>query len=574
MTVRGDGDIPDHVDGRGATRLAGVGQEDSKAGLSEGRIERLPLALLAVAMVLSAWLGLSLNSVMTFYADEWDPLLSRSGWGLDQIFAPFNGHPTMIPMVIYKTVQEVFGMDSARPIQAIHAVLLLLMNGALFLYLRRRVGDWAALIGTVMVLFLGAAFEILLYSFAMNFTGAIAAGIGALVALDRDDRKGDIAASILLLVGVFFSMVIVPFIVAVAAEWALNPRDRRGRIFVPGVSLGVLVVWWLIWGQNSDESTVVASNFLLLPDTAFDAIGSGFTSLFGLATGYGNEPSQPNLIWGKVMAIVAVAIAWWRIKVIGSPPRGFLVVAAGLLTYLLLLGMSLSDERQPTFSRFQLPLVIFILMIASTLLEGIRIGAVWLVTGTVVAALSINAGIGLMRERVEERWEPTGLYVRTWLTGTELAGTDALPARELQLRMPVMVGVGDYLDASERYGSPALNRSEISALEPAELTWVDGGFINASGAGLDADPPASKPSTCRPAAAAPIELKPGRYRVENETKGEVTVLVARLGPTPGTNIGAVLPSSAAGLNLPAGELTEPWRVFFEPGSGRIRLCGP
>lgn len=342
---------------------------------------------------------------------------------------------------------------------------------------------------------------------------------------------------------------------------------------MPGVSLGVLVVWWLIWGQNSDESTVVVSNFLLLPDTAFDAIGSGFTSLFGLATGYGNEPNQPNLIWGKVMAIVAVAIAWWRIKVIGSPPRGFLVVAAGLLTYLLLLGMSLSDQRQPTFSRFQLPLVIFILMIASTLLEGIRIGAAWLVAGTVVAALSINAGIGLMRERVEERWEPAGLYVRTWLTGTELAGADALPARELQLRMPVMVGVGDYLDASERYGSPALNRSEISALEPAELTWVDGGFINASGAGLDADPPASKPSTCRPAAAAPIELKPGRYRVENETKGEVTVLVARLGPTPGTNTGAVLPGSAAGLNLPAGELAEPWQVSFEPGAGRIRLCG-
>ena len=550
-----------------------MGHGDPGADVSVGWRERLPLALLALAMVLSVWLGLSLNSVMTFYADEWDPLLSRSGWGLDQIFAPFNGHPTMIPMAIYKTVQEVFGMDSARPIQAIHAVLLLLMNGALFLYLKRRVGDWAALIGTVMVLFLGAAFEILLYSFAMNFTGAIAVGLGALVALDRDDRKGDIAASFLLLVGVFFSMVIVPFIVAVAAEWALNPRDRRGRIFVPGVSLGVLVVWWLIWGQNSDESTVVVSNFLLLPDTAFDAIGSGFTSLFGLATGYGNEPNQPNLIWGKVMAIVAVAIAWWRIKVIGSPPRGFLVVAAGLLTYLLLLGMSLSDQRQPTFSRFQLPLVIFILMIASTLLEGIRIGAAWLVAGTVVAALSINAGIGLMRERVEERWEPAGLYVRTWLTGTELAGADALPARELQLRMPVMVGVGDYLDASERYGSPALNRSEISALEPAELTWVDGGFINASGAGLDADPPASKPSTCRPAAAAPIELKPGRYRVENETKGEVTVLVARLGPTPGTNTGAVLPGSAAGLNLPAGELAEPWQVSFEPGAGRIRLCG-
>ena len=65
-------------------------------------------------MAISTWLVLSLNSGLTFINDEWDPLLNRPGWGIDQIFAPFNGHPTMIPMIIYKTVQELFGMDSTR----------------------------------------------------------------------------------------------------------------------------------------------------------------------------------------------------------------------------------------------------------------------------------------------------------------------------------------------------------------------------------------------------------------------------------------------------------------------------
>lgn len=576
MTIGGDGDVPDHVDGPGATRLAGVGQEDSKAGLSEGRSERLPLALLAVAMVLSAWLGLSLNSGFSFINDEWDPLLNRSGWGLEQIFAPFNGHPTMIPMVIYKSAQEVFGMDSTRPVQLVHATLLLVMNGVLFVYLRRRVGDWAALIGTVIILFLGAAFEVLLFSFTINFTGAMAAGIGALLMLDRDDRKGDLCAAALLVLGACVSMVILPFVAAAAFEWAINPRDRRSRIFVPGAVLLFLFIWWIIWGSTSEQSSVVLSNVLSLPENSFKALGSGFASLFGLATGDGSEPEQPNLIWGKLIAIAVVALGCWRLLVIGRPlPKDFLIVGVTFLAYLVILGMSEDETRQPTFSRFQLPTAIFILMTASTLLREVRLKTSWLIAAAVVAALSIQGGIGLMTKEAKGQWTVASQYFRSYLTGIELSGRDAFAGGLVNVGPWVTISPSRYLETAAEHGSPAFDRTDFESLGQNELYWLDTGLIVGSGIRLDAEPPNPNPSNCTAVRKGRMILtRFGRYRIENRTREEVTIFTARLGPLPGTSIGAVLPDSVAGLTLPAGELTEPWLVSFEPGSGRIRLCGP
>jgi hypothetical protein len=274
------------------------------------------------------------------------------------------------------------------------------------------------------------------------------------------------------------------------------------------------------------------------------------------------------------MAVAALALALWRIRMIGSPPRDFLIVMAGLIIYLVMLGMNLSEDRQPTFSRFQLPTVIFILMAAATLLDGIELRKVWLITGAVVAGLAINGGIGLMKERVEERWHSAGLYVKAWLAGTELAGADAAEDEDLGLRMPVMVGVGDYLRAAERYGSPALSSSEVGGLAPMELSWIDAGFANGAGVGLDASPPPATRGSCRRSLRGwAVAVEPGRYRIENPTQSQVKVLVARLGPPPGIGVGAVLSNASAGMDLPAGDLEEPWLVSFEPDSASVRLCG-
>ena len=554
----------------------GATAPDSNPPQRDPWLERLPIALLVIAMVISTWLVLTLNSGFTFIQDEWDPLLNRNGWGLDQIFAPFNGHPTMIPMVIYKVFQEVFGMDSARPVQIIHAALLLVMNGVLFVYLRRRVGDWAALIGTVVILFLGAAFEILLFSFTMNFTGAIAAGIGALLALDRNDRAGDIIASLLLVLGLFTSLLVLPFIAAAAVEWYLNPRNRKDRWFVPGISILVFASWWLVWGRDAGTSSFSLANIPTTPGTAFEALGSGFMSLVGLASSNGTQADQPNLIWGQLIAIAAAALAWLRIRKLGRPvPRDILVSGAALLSFVLILGLSEEESRQPTFSRFQLPLAILILMTASTLLKGIRLRTSWLIAAALIAAFSVQSGVRMVEQEANGQWTVASQYFRAYLAGIELSGTDAVATETAGIGPWATVSPARFIEITDRYGSPAHGRSEVRSLAENELYWLDTGLIIGTGVGLDGDPPDPKSQACRSAIeGGALVVEPGRYRLENGTSDQVTVRVARVGPASGEGIGAVLPDSAAGLDLPAGDLSEPWRVSFEPSSPQVRLCGP
>lgn len=271
-----------------------------------------------------------------------------------------------------------------------------------------------------------------------------------------------------------------------------------------------------------------------------------------------------------------MVLVLWRIKVIGRPlPRDLLIVGFGFLSYLVILGLSEDESRQPTFSRFQLPAAIFILMTTSTLIRGIRLRTSWLIIASIVAALSIQGGLRLMEREARGQWTVASQYFRTYLTGIELAGSDAVSPGSARIGPWATVSPAEYIEVSNRYGSPAFDRSAIPQLDDDERYWLDTGLLAGTGVGVDANPPDHRRSTCRPAEnRESLKAVPGRYRVENGTNGNVTVLVARLGPSPGTSIGAVLPDSAAGMNLPAGDLDEPWKVSFEPASAAVRLCGP
>jgi hypothetical protein len=91
------------------------------------------------------------------------------------------------PALVYKLLQTFFGMSSAMPYYAVSISLFLTSAVLLFAYLRSRVGDWLALLAAVLILFLGAAFEDLLWAFQLGYFASAAAGLGMLLALDRED---------------------------------------------------------------------------------------------------------------------------------------------------------------------------------------------------------------------------------------------------------------------------------------------------------------------------------------------------------------------------------------------------
>lgn len=541
----------------------------------EGGIKKglLPRVLLGVLMAASGALLLSLTSGFTFISDEWDLVLLRPGWSPEALLAPFHEHIVVLPALIYKVLQAVFGMDSPRPMQVAAIATFLATALLLFVWLRVRIGEWGALIGATIVLFLGAAFEDLLWAFQIGYFGSLACGLGTLVALDRDDGKGDAWAAGLLVASVGFSSLGVPFAVGAVVEWLTNPRRRDRRWLVPLAPIAFYILWWLGWGREA-ESDVSLSNLPDLPRYVWDAASAAMTSMLGLATGDGSEPDQPHLIWGRIALVIGAGLAAWRLIRLGRVPRGFLVCGAIALTFFGLAALGQNELRPPTSSRYQLPAVIFILLLAGELLRGLRIPAPALAVAAVVVLVTSLSGVDLMREQAETRWKPSVVSTQVSLGAIATAGGAARPDYVLELTS-VSVPIDRFVDEVESSGSPGYSPAEIAGLDPSQRALADQTLVDVLGLELSGVDPAPDARECRTESApagTPIPVNPGTTsRIRNLENRQLNVSVSRFGDPPGIPVGGTYPRSWAWLALPRDESTRPWQVTLD-GRGRIRTC--
>lgn len=524
-------------------------------------------------MVASGILLLSLTAGFTFISDEWDLVLLRPGWGPDALFEPFHEHIVVAPALIYKLLQSVFGMGSPRPMQFVAIGTFLTTALLLFVWLRTRVGDWGALIGAAIVLFLGAAFEDLLWAFQLGYFGGLACGLGALIALDRDDRKGDVAATILLVASLSFSSVGMAFVAGAVVECLTNPRDRSRRWFVAAVPVAFYALWWLGWGHDA-ESDVTLANLPDLPGYIWDAVSAGLTSMLGLATGDGSEPDQPHLIWGRIAFLVLAGLTAWRLIRLGRIPRGLLVVGAVGLAFFGLAALGQNELRPPTSSRYQLPAVVFILLFIGELLRGVKIPAPALAVAATVVLITSISGVDLMREQADTRWKPSVVSSQVSLGAIALGAENARPDYVLDLGS-VAVPIGRFRDEVEASGSPGYSTDEIAGMDPAYRELADRTLIDVLGLELSGVDPGAPPGACRtvPAAAGtPVPVNPGTTsKIVNLENRELTVAASRFGDPPGNPVGSTYPRSWAWLTLPSDDSSRPWQVTLD-GRGRINTC--
>jgi hypothetical protein len=327
---------------------------------------RAPLLALAIAVLVSGALLLALDSQLTFIADDWELLVAREGWGPDVFLRPFHENIVIGPALIFKFLLAVFGMSSAVPFYVVSIFLFLLSAVLLFVFLRVRVGDWLAFVGAFLTLFLGAAFEDLLWTFQLGYFGSMAAGLGMLLALDRGDERGDRIACGLLAASLAFSSLGLVFAVGALAGVALGSEPRRRRLYVGLLPLALFAVWWLGWGHEA-ESHISLENLAHLPSYVFNAAAAGITSLLGLATNDGSQPDQAHLIWGQILAPIVAALVALRVVRDKGISRGLTIVLVMAFAFWALAGLNRSGERFPTSSRYQYPSAVFLLLIAGEL---------------------------------------------------------------------------------------------------------------------------------------------------------------------------------------------------------------
>lgn len=428
-----------------------------------------PVALLGAALAASGALLLYLTREMTFLQDTWEFLMNRRAITADALLAPHNEHIVVIPVAIEQLFLRLFGMTTARPEYVLLTVALLGAAYLLFVYVRRRVGPWLALFAALLILFLGPAWEALLWPFEISFVGSVLFGIATLLALDRDDRNGDIAACAFLVLSVGFSELGIPFAVAAAVD-VFQKRHSRGlgRAYIAAVPVVLYAAWYAGWGHNA-ETHLSLRNVLASPRFVWESAAAAVGSVFGLGTTPFGDSTDST--WGRSILIALVAVFAYRQVRKPGFVAGFWPVAAAVATNWFLTAFNQMPGREPTSSRYQYVGGVLVLLLLANLLQGVRFNrrALLVVGALTVAAVATNVVVLKDGKNV---FQQESVLTRADLAAIEIAHRTVAPGFELTPEVagtPTLVDVeaSKYLPAVREYGSPAYTPAELaSAPEP------------------------------------------------------------------------------------------------------------
>ena len=108
----------------------------------------------------------------------------------------------------------------------------------------------------------------------------MAAGLGALLVIEREDKRGDALACALLILSFTFSELALPFVLGVGVAIA-QARGPLRRAYVVVVPLLLYAVWYAGWGHTG-TSYLSFHNVANSPVYVLDGLASGLVSLLGL----------------------------------------------------------------------------------------------------------------------------------------------------------------------------------------------------------------------------------------------------------------------------------------------------
>jgi hypothetical protein len=422
-----------------------------------------PIVLLGAALLASAALLLALEHNLTFFQDTWAFLLRRRAFSADAFLEPHNEHIVVIPVAIEKLLIGVFGMSSAGPEQVAMTLTLLATALLLFVYVRRRIGSWPALFATALLLFLGPAWLVLLWPFEIGFVGSVLFGIATLLALERGDRDGDLAACLFLAISIGFSSLGVAFVAGAAVDVFQRRRSRGlGRAYVAAVPLLLYAVWWLGWGHTA-ESHLSLTNVLASPPYVLEGFASSLDSLFGVSTITVEGTGEPH--WGRPILVALLVLIGLRLARGGRLSSRLWPVAAAAGAYWVLAAFNYFPGREAHSSRYMYAGAAFILLLAADLLEGVRFGRTALAVGGVVTVTAIASNLVPLREG-KRALEGQSVLTRSDLAAIEIARRTvspkfALTAEIAGTRSLAGIRADEYLPAIDEYGSPAYTPAEL-----------------------------------------------------------------------------------------------------------------
>ncbi len=460
------------------------------------RAEASAPAILALAMVLAtaALLYWGRGQVMVgddlFYAQR----LAESSLGHAILHS--NLYLIALPMVLYKAMFELFGIGSYLPYRLVAIALGLLCVALFYAIARRRIGGLFALFPTVLLLFYGSGGEELLTGTRIPSLLAIASGLGAILALEREDRRGDAIATVLLCVSATSHPTGLGFLAASAILIAFRPSPRRWTsawvVAVPAALVAAFLLFYQRTADTPHQGIVDVLSFERASWTMLTAAVSGLSGV--LSEPVFNRPLA-DVASALLLVVICVgaALRWRRLR------PTFWAAAGGLIVLLAATRLSPGGFiRVPDAPRYLYPETILFLWLGVELAGAWRDAGSATVRAAVAGFASVVLLLGLASNVAKLHDAGTALREGSALAQGEYSAYDLEGDRvdPDYAPSPFFPTAGDYLAAAAAYGSIGLPPGELAGASGTTRASADRALLGGLGLGLE--PAAATPPTRGP----------------------------------------------------------------------------
>lgn len=408
----------------------------------------------------------------SFWFDEWSWILYRRGDTVGTFLRSYDGHLSLVPLAIYRLLFATVGLRSYVPYRLIVIVAHLLCTALVFIYARRRVPDVLALCAASLILLFGAGWQDFIWPFQVAWLISVGAGVGALLMLDRRDRRGDVAACVLFAVSLASSALGIVIGTGLVVE-VLWGRRRRRDAWIVVVPLIFYAAWWLAY-QNTGHTAPLSE----IPRFVVNVAAAG---LAGLAGRPGNSSANGGelLTWGRPLAAVAVVLVVGRLIILRRIPARALALMAMLAAFWLATAYTrawLLGGDQAWASRYIYVSGVLIVLLAVELAAGIRFPSAlqFAIVAVVAAAVVFNVkdnlspGAAVVRAAGQQTRADLGaLQIGRALVGRRYAAA-YFPGYPF-----VVLFARKYFAVAHSLGTPADSPQQISAAPESARETAD-----------------------------------------------------------------------------------------------------
>jgi hypothetical protein len=536
---------------------------------------------LAALILLDAVLLLYMGRGLSFFYDDWNFVTEDYGGGIHSLLRAHVGNISVFPIAVYKVLFHLVGLNHYAVFRVVLLSLHLLCGGLVYVLAARRVARVPALLAAALVLFLGAAWEDLLWAFQIGYLLSVAGGLAAWVALERRGRWSEVAAMLCVVISAGSSSLGIAVMIGVAVELACGRRWRSIWIVIIPVCLYAL--WYLGYGQ----SQITENGLINAPGFTEDIAAAAFGGLVGR-----------SLEWGRPLALLGVLLVLRRlIRPLPVSPRlaGLIATALGLW---VITAVARATITPPEASRYVYLGAVVIVLAGVELLGEVTITARATALATLLVGFCaltgltvLHAGAGFLRTTSET--------VTAELGALELGKAYAQPGYQPDPKRAPQILAGPYLHTVLAIGStPADTPAKIAASDATARAGADTVLIELGVAKLS-PLRATRPSPLAPAPATAsllgahelqrqgclrltplaggsmtgvLTLPTGGVTVRDEGPGPASLALRRFGETFDPLPSAVGPRSASLLSIPADSAQVSWQLQVMSASP-LSICG-